>query len=145
MPDSVVKAFEKVNYTFMAIFTVEAIIKLIAQKSLYFKDSWNLFDFVVVVSTAIVVIMAIIPGIKVDLKLQATLIRVLRILRVLRIIRKLEKLQIIFITILNALPSMGSLAVLLVLFLFLFSIIGIQLFSFVQINGQSQLNDHANF
>jgi len=58
MPESVVLAFEKVNYTFMAIFTVEAIIKLIAQKRLYFKDSWNLFDFIVVVCTAIVVIMA---------------------------------------------------------------------------------------
>jgi hypothetical protein len=30
MPQELIDAFEKVNYTFMAIFTVEAIIKLIA-------------------------------------------------------------------------------------------------------------------
>jgi hypothetical protein len=92
MPQDVILVFEKVNYVFMAIFTVEAIIKLIAQKKLYFKDNWNLFDFVVVVFTAIVVGMQLIPQINIELTLQATLIRVLRILRVLRIIKKLEKL-----------------------------------------------------
>lgn len=53
----------------MAIFTVEAIIKLIAMRSLYFKHSWNVFDFVVVISTTIVVIMNFIPGNTIDLKL----------------------------------------------------------------------------
>jgi hypothetical protein len=127
----------------MAIFTVEAIIKLIAQKKLYFKDNWNLFDFVVVVFTAIVVGMQLIPQINIELTLQATLIRVLRILRVLRIIKKLEKLQIIFMTIMTALPSMGSLAALLLMFLFLYSVMGMNIFSFVQLNGS--LNEHANF
>lgn len=42
-----------------------------------------------------------------------------------------------------AIPALGSLAVLLLLFLFLFSIIGTQLFSYVKL--QSDLNDHANF
>jgi hypothetical protein len=124
MPQELIDAFEKVNYTFMIIFTLEAIVKLVALKKLYFKDSWNIFDFTVVVFTAIVVGVSFIPGGGIDLKLQATLIRVLRILRVLRIIKKLEKLQIIFMTILNALPSMSSLAALLIMFLFLFSIIG---------------------
>lgn len=119
----------------MAIFTIEAIIKLIAMRSIYFKDAWNVFDFIVVVSTAIVVIMTFIPGNSIDLKLQATLIRVLRILRVLKIIKRLEKLQIIFMTIIIALPSMGSLAALLILFLFLYSIIGMQLFSFIALEG----------
>jgi hypothetical protein len=46
-------------------------------------------------------------------------------------------------TIFVALPSMGSIAALLFLFLFLYSIIGMQLFSFIALNGE--LNDHANF
>ena len=45
-----------VNYTFVIIFTIEAIIKLIAQRCLYFKDGWNNFDFTVVVLTLIILI-----------------------------------------------------------------------------------------
>jgi voltage-dependent calcium channel L type alpha-1D len=92
MPVSMIKAFEVINYVFMFIFTIEAIIKLVAMKVLYFKDNWNLFDFIVVVLTAVVLALSFIPGNPIDLKMQATLIRVLRILRVLRIIKRLEKL-----------------------------------------------------
>jgi len=46
------------NYVFMAIFTVEAILKIIAMKSAYFKDGWNVFDFVVVVFTILALIIA---------------------------------------------------------------------------------------
>lgn len=40
----------------MIIFTIEAIIKLIAQRCLYFKDGWNNFDFTVVVLTLVILI-----------------------------------------------------------------------------------------
>lgn len=36
---------------FNIIFVTEAVIKLVAMKSLYFKDPWNKFDFGIVVST----------------------------------------------------------------------------------------------
>ena len=64
-------------------------------------------------------------------------------LRILRIVKRAEKLQIIFETILEAIPAMGSLGMLLLLFLFLFTVIGMQLFSFVKL--QSDLDVHANF
>lgn len=131
------------NFVFMGIFTIEAFIKIVAMKSSYFKDSWNIFDFVVVVFTPIVIVISLFPQLGIDAKKQATLLRVLRMLRILRIVKKAEKLQIIFETILEAIPAMGSLGVLLLLFLFLFSIIGMQLFSFVTL--QSDLDVHANF
>jgi hypothetical protein len=74
---------------------------------------------------------------------QATLLRILRILRVLRIIRRFQKLQIIFETIMDSLPSMLSLGGLLLLFLVLFSIVGMQVFPFVRMDGE--LNKHVNF
>ena len=92
MPVTMIRVFEVINYVFMGIFTIEAVIKLIAMKCLYFYDSWNVFDFIVVVLTAVVLVLSFIPGNPIDLKMQATLIRVLRILRVLRIIKRLEKL-----------------------------------------------------
>ena len=44
---------ESVNYVFTAIFFFEAVLKLIAFGKSYFKNSWNIFDFFVVVSSLI--------------------------------------------------------------------------------------------
>jgi len=49
----------------------------------------------------------------------------------------------IFETILDSMPSFMSLGALLLLFLFLFSIIGTQLFCFTKL--QDEINEHANF
>jgi voltage-dependent calcium channel L type alpha-1C/voltage-dependent calcium channel L type alpha-1D len=65
------------------------------------------------------------------------------VLRVLRLVKRAKKLQIIAQTVLEAIPSMGSLGVLLLLFLFLFAVIGNQLFSFVKLQGD--LNRQFNF
>ena len=56
-PKSVTNATEIINYIFMAIFTLEAILKIIAMKLAYFKDSWNLFDFTIVVLTLSIMIL----------------------------------------------------------------------------------------
>jgi len=47
------EAIEIINYTFAAIFTIEAIIKIIAFKAQYFHESWNIFDFTIVAVTGI--------------------------------------------------------------------------------------------
>lgn len=39
------------NYVFAAIFIVEAVLKLIAFGKSYFQNSWNKFDFFVVVAS----------------------------------------------------------------------------------------------
>jgi len=114
-----------INYVFMAIFTIEAVLKLIAMKQHYFKDGWNCFDFFVVVCTILALIIANIPALQVDVSQQATMIRILRILRVLRMFKRAQKLKIISETIMTSLPALGSLGALLFLFIFLFSVIGV--------------------
>ena len=42
---------------FAAIFTIEAVIKIIARGKVYFKDYWNIFDFLVVTVTIIGIIL----------------------------------------------------------------------------------------
>jgi hypothetical protein len=51
----------------MAIFTAECTIKLFAMRCLYFKDTWNQFDFTVVVSTILVLTLSFIPNLGLDL------------------------------------------------------------------------------
>lgn len=131
------------NYVFMAIFTVEAILKLIAMHGNYFKDGWNIFDFTVVIFTIIALILKSIPGLGIDVSQQTTMVRILRVLRVLRLIKRAEKLKIITETVMVALPALGSLGTLLLLFIFLFTVIGVQIFAYCQLHDA--LNYHVNF
>ena len=112
----------------MTIFTCEAILKIIAFKKNYFKDSWNLFDLTVVILTLVVM------GLKLlnieSIGKQASILRSVRILRVLRIVKKFKKLQIIFKTLVESAPSMASLGLLLLLLFFIYAILGITLFAF---------------
>jgi hypothetical protein len=46
-------SFKIINYCFLTIFTLEAILKLYAFKKRFFRDGWNIFDLVVVVGAYI--------------------------------------------------------------------------------------------
>ena len=71
----------------MSIFTIEACIKLVAMKSLYFSDSWNNFDFTIVALTLIILGLKM-AGIKVPFGNGPMILRALRIGRILRLIKK---------------------------------------------------------
>ena len=129
----------------MIIFTVEAILKIIALKTAYFKDSWNLFDFVIVVVSLSILLLKLFQ-IDLDVGSVATILRALRIGRVLRLIKRLGTLQTIFLTLIDSAGSLGSLGVLLCMMLFMFSIIGRSLFSFTKLGEPNEeINQHANF
>lgn len=143
-PEYFLGPIEVINYTFMIIFTIEAVVKIIAQRSLYFKDSWNLFDFTVVFFT-IVILGINWAGVGENLEILGTILRTLRIGRVFRLIKKQEKLQEIFLTLIEAAPAMASLGLLLMLLIFMFSIIGLAQFSLVDLDGASEMGKHVNF
>ena len=48
-PENLSNALSIINQVFIAVFTVECAIKLIALRLYYFKQPWNVFDFIVVV------------------------------------------------------------------------------------------------
>jgi uncharacterized protein YebE (UPF0316 family) len=56
MSDSDVYTIECINYVFVGIFILEAAIKLIAYGYRYFKESWNVFDFVILMISIIFII-----------------------------------------------------------------------------------------
>ena len=95
MPLWIVSVIEIVNYVFMVIFTLEAVIKIIAMGGNYFKESWNIFDFTVVVMTALILGITWL-GVGGNLGVTSTILRSLRIGRIFRLVKKAEKLQIIF-------------------------------------------------
>lgn len=131
MSQGVIDAIQKINYVFMVIFSVEAFCKIYALRRNYFKVGWNIFDFTVVMGTFMVLIVGMLNlG---NFGIQSTILRSLRIGRVLRILRKAKKLQIIFNTLFEAMPSMASLGMLLLLLMFMYAIIGMSQFGFINI------------
>lgn len=140
----VVEIRENINFVFMAIFTVEAFLKIMAQGCYYFKDSWNVFDFCIVMLTIIILDLHW-AGVGENIKMLGTILLTLRTLRIFRLIKKHQKLNEIYNTLLDATPSMASLGLLLMLFIFMFSIIGMSLFALVDIKDTDELTRHVNF
>ena len=133
-----------INYIFMFIFTVEAIMKIIAARRAYFREAWNQFDFTVVFFTILILILNW-TGVGESVAIFCTILRTLRIGRVFRLIKKQPKLQEIFSTLLSATPAMASLGMILMLLIFMFAIIGMSQFSLVDLDGAGEMNKHVNF
>lgn len=97
------------------IFTVEIVLKMIAKSPKpwhFFKDNWNIFDFVIVAACFIPAgeSSAFVP-----------VLRLVRILRVFRLVTALPRLQLIVGALLKAIPSMGYVVVLLSLHFYIFA------------------------
>jgi len=144
-PKQLSEVTEVLNIIFMVIFTLEAIIKIVAFKKLYFKDAWNIFDFTIVVSTIMMLLLTA-ANVPVPFGNGPMILRALRIGRIFRLIKQAAQLQIIFNTLVDSAASQGSLGLLLVMSFFMFAIIGRSLFGLVKIGGPNvELNEHANF
>lgn len=116
-----VDVLEMVDIVILVIFTAEVVLKLIAEglhPLHYFNDSWNVFDFIIVVGSYI-------PG----AGNSVTMLRLLRLLRVLKLVKRLPQLAVIINALLNGMVSIAYVGLVLLLFFYLFSIIGMLIFS----------------
>lgn len=140
------RILEVISLTLTAIFTLEAIIKIIALRSQkqnklsYFTDSWNIFDFSIVVGTITALILkTFFP----HLSFLMSVIQLMRIARLLRLVKSVKKLRILFNTLFASIPSIGNIGSLLFLLFFVYAVCGVQLYSSIfYISGNK---DKANF
>jgi len=102
------------------LFTIEILLRLFAERpfSSFFKDSWNLFDFIIVLSGHLFVGSHFI-----------TVLRILRVLRVLRAISVIPSLKKIVNALLLTIPALGNISLLLGLLFYIFAVIGTILFA----------------
>jgi voltage-gated sodium channel len=102
------------------VFTVEIILRLISTKPFihYFKSSWNLFDFFIVVSGHLFAGAHFI-----------TVLRILRVLRVLRAISVIPSLRRIVNALLMTIPALGNITLLMGILFYIFAVMGTMLFS----------------
>lgn len=103
--------------TILAIFVIEILLKLFAYRLGFFKDGWNVFDFLIVG-------ISLLPASGVF-----SILRALRILRVLRLLSVVPSMRSVIQALFNALPGMSSIITVLLLLFYVASVMATKLFS----------------
>lgn len=127
VPATIINVMEIINYIFVVIFTFESILKIGAYGYYYFYSGWNVFDFLIVIGAWASLFLKIFTSVTV--LATTTVIRTFRICRVFRLIKRAKQLNAIFNAIIITLPALGNLGCLLLLFIYLFAVMGINLFA----------------
>uniref|UniRef100_F6QCF9 Sodium channel protein n=1 Tax=Ciona intestinalis TaxID=7719 RepID=F6QCF9_CIOIN len=134
---------EYVNYVFVAIFTGEALIKMFALRHHYFKNPWNVFDFIVVILSIIGSTMSELIN---KYFVQPTLFRIIRLARIgriLRLIKGAKGIRTLLFALMMSLPALVNIGLLLILVMFIYSIFGMSQFAYV--HRGAGVDDMFNF
>uniref|UniRef100_A0AAY4EPM9 Voltage-dependent N-type calcium channel subunit alpha n=1 Tax=Denticeps clupeoides TaxID=299321 RepID=A0AAY4EPM9_9TELE len=118
------------DYVFTGVFTFEMVIKMIDLGLLlhpgsYFRDLWNILDFIVVSGALVAFACSGTKGKDIN---TIKSLRVLRVLRPLKTIKRLPKLKAVFDCVVNSLKNVLNILIVYVLFMFIFAVIAVQLF-----------------
>ena len=104
----------------LGVFIVEAVLKIFAvspRADRYFRDGWNVFDFSIIV-------LAFVPA----TGSFAIIARLARLMRLLRLVSAVPELRLIVATLVRSIPSMLHIVALMSLMVYIYAIIGYQLF-----------------
>ncbi|NXF78932.1 SCN5A protein, partial [Sclerurus mexicanus] len=135
----------KINIVFVAIFTAECVLKLLALRQYYFSNAWNIFDLVVVILSLVALLISNI-GKKFEHFLPPTLFRVLRLARIgriLRLIRAAKGIRTLLFALMMSLPALFNIGLLLFLVMFIYAIFGMANFAYVKMDDG--IDDMFNF
>ena len=100
----------------LAVFVIEILGRMALQRAAFFRDGWNVFDFLVI-------------GVSLAPATDAfTVLRALRVLRLLRLITVVPSLRRVVGGLIGALPGMGSIVLLIGLIYYVCAVMAVNLF-----------------
>uniref|UniRef100_A0A8D9EUG6 Sodium channel protein 60E n=2 Tax=Cacopsylla melanoneura TaxID=428564 RepID=A0A8D9EUG6_9HEMI len=109
------------NKVFTGVFTLECILKVMALSNDYFQCGWNIFDLIVVTASLVDLMTEFVDGLSV--------LRGLRLLRVLKLAQSWTTMKVLLSIIISTIGALGNLTFVLVIVIYIFAVIGMQLFS----------------
>ncbi len=109
-------ALRLLDAALLSAFVVELALKLWSQGLRFFRNGWNVFDFVVIG-------IALVPA-----SGPLSVFRALRVLRVLRLVSAIPKMRFVIESLLRSLPGLGSIGMLLVIVFYVFAVVATKLF-----------------
>ncbi|XP_048254003.1 sodium channel protein 1 brain-like isoform X4 [Haliotis rufescens] len=150
--DAVSQVLDIMNIIFTTVFTLEALVKLVGLRWHYFRQAWNVFDFIIVILSILDITVSqlqsgvVLDDLLSDVFVTPTLLRVVRIFRigrVLRLIKAAKGIRKLLFALIISLPAIFNIGALLFLVLYIYAIIGLSSFGNLKINGA--LDDIVNF
>eukprot|EP00742_Colponemidia_sp_Colp-10_P007235 GILJ01007777.1.p1 GENE.GILJ01007777.1~~GILJ01007777.1.p1 ORF type:complete len:565 (-),score=92.40 GILJ01007777.1:155-1687(-) len=134
-------AFIDIMSTILSVvFSLEIAFKIYVFRFQFFADNWNVFDFVVVAAADALIILSQVDS---SFNTISSAARVFRLLRTIKLLNTMKSFRTLFLTFVSSLPSLMNIGILLFLFVYIYAILGMNLFSTVMF--QKELNSQANF
>ncbi|XP_039614029.1 sodium channel protein type 1 subunit alpha-like [Polypterus senegalus] len=132
-----------INILFTALFSIEAVLKILGLRLYYFTQAWNIFDILVIITS---IIGNLLDSVATQIGFSPTMLRVLRLARLgrlLRLVRSLKGIRRLIFTLIISIPALFNIGILLFLVMFIYSILGMNLFRDLPRNGS--INEIVNF
>ncbi|XP_041352774.1 sodium channel protein para-like isoform X1 [Gigantopelta aegis] len=136
-------ALNNINILFIAVFTLECILKIVGLRQYYFKIAWNVFDFAVVILSVLALSLS---GFMKNFFVSPTLLRVIRVFRVgrvLRLVKSAKGIRTLLFSLAVSLPALFNIGLLLALVMFIYAIMGMNFFRNAEL--KEGLDDAFNF
>nr|XP_061799733.1 sodium channel protein type 2 subunit alpha-like [Nerophis lumbriciformis] len=121
MTDNFARTLAVGNMVFTGIFTAEMVFKIIAMDLYYyFQEGWNIFDGIIVSLSLMELCLSNVVGMSV--------LRSFRLLRVFKLAKSWPTLNTLIKIIGNSVGALGNLTLVLAIIVFIFAVVGMQLF-----------------
>lgn len=138
-PAPEIDLINKTNRLFNILFAMECIIKLLSLKFKDWKqDPFNIFDFVIVLSSSLEMIMAQQSGGGAIGVISA--LRAFRLIRLIKLARSNHTLRCLLDSIAHTIVAIGNFMVILAIFIYVFALLGMQMFA-----GRLIFDDEMNY
>ncbi|XP_073830191.1 sodium voltage-gated channel paralytic isoform X27 [Musca autumnalis] len=123
------------NYFFTATFAIEASMKLMAMSpKYYFQEGWNIFDFIIVALSLLELGLEGVQGLSV--------LRSFRLLRVFKLAKSWPTLNLLISIMGRTVGALGNLTFVLCIIIFIFAVMGMQLFGKNYTDHKDRFKDH---
>uniref|UniRef100_A0ABM5F6U6 Voltage-dependent N-type calcium channel subunit alpha n=1 Tax=Pogona vitticeps TaxID=103695 RepID=A0ABM5F6U6_9SAUR len=130
------------NIVFTSMFSLECVLKIIAFGALnYFRDAWNIFDFVTVLGSITDILVTEIA----DNFINLSFLRLFRAARLIKLLRQGYTIRILLWTFVQSFKALPYVCLLIAMLFFIYAIIGMQVFGNIALNDDTAINRHNNF
>ncbi|CAH1264655.1 CACNA1C [Branchiostoma lanceolatum] len=137
-------ALDFMNLIFTALFTLEAMLKLMGfGPKYYFKDAWNTFDFLIVVGSLVDIIVSYMnPGAEVP---SINFFRLFRVMRLIKLLSRGEGIRTLLWTFIKSFQALPYVALLILMLFFIYAVVGMQMFGKIELNDDTAIHRNNNF
>ncbi|XP_034649398.1 voltage-dependent N-type calcium channel subunit alpha-1B isoform X3 [Trachemys scripta elegans] len=141
-PDAYEEMLKCLNIVFTSMFSMECVLKIIAFGVLnYFRDAWNVFDFVTVLGSITDILVTEIA----DNFINLSFLRLFRAARLIKLLRQGYTIRILLWTFVQSFKALPYVCLLIAMLFFIYAIIGMQVFGNIALDDDTSINRHNNF